>query len=102
MSLSDVEPRQRTRPSQSATHTRSSVALLTKIRLMTDFRYLLIALAVSRLFFARRRLRTSRWHCALDDAAFRSEEHTSELQSLMRISYAVFCVKKKKKTEQII
>src|SRR3546814_2838309 len=29
-------------------------------------------------------------------ADFRSEEHTSELQSLMRISYAVFCLKKKK------
>src|SRR3546814_9722425 len=29
-------------------------------------------------------------------AAHRSEEHTSELQSLMRISYAVFCLKKKK------
>src|SRR3546814_10272879 len=28
--------------------------------------------------------------------SFRSEEHTSELQSLMRISYAVFCLKKKK------
>src|SRR3546814_4787188 len=28
-------------------------------------------------------------------SAFRSEEHTSELQSLMRISYAVFCLKKK-------
>src|SRR3546814_4350791 len=28
-------------------------------------------------------------------ASFRSEEHTSELQSLMRISYAVFCLKKK-------
>src|SRR3546814_5350751 len=31
-------------------------------------------------------------------AASRSEEHTSELQSLMRISYAVFCLKKKKET----
>src|SRR3546814_2192685 len=31
-------------------------------------------------------------------ARCRSEEHTSELQSLMRISYAVFCLKKKKKT----
>src|SRR3546814_1392833 len=31
-------------------------------------------------------------------AANRSEEHTSELQSLMRISYAVFCLKKKKYT----
>src|SRR3546814_5473964 len=30
----------------------------------------------------------------------RSEEHTSELQSLMRISYAVFCLKKKKLTQQ--
>src|SRR3546814_9027358 len=30
--------------------------------------------------------------------AARSEEHTSELQSLMRISYAVFCLKNKKKT----
>src|SRR3546814_12016717 len=32
-------------------------------------------------------------HAAME---FRSEEHTSELQSLMRISYAVFCLKKKK------
>src|SRR3546814_4628990 len=32
----------------------------------------------------------------LVDLADRSEEHTSELQSLMRISYAVFCLKKKK------
>src|SRR3546814_4324942 len=31
----------------------------------------------------------------------RSEEHTSELQSLMRISYAVFCLKKKKKKTNI-
>src|SRR3546814_6456210 len=30
----------------------------------------------------------------------RSEEHTSELQSLMRISYAVFCLKKKNNTKQ--
>src|SRR3546814_6884443 len=33
--------------------------------------------------------------------ANRSEEHTSELQSLMRISYAVFCLKKKKKKQLI-
>src|SRR3546814_1117985 len=32
----------------------------------------------------------------------RSEEHTSELQSLMRISYAVFCLKKKKKKNKYI
>src|SRR3546814_1374456 len=35
---------------------------------------------------------------SLGDRAPRSEEHTSELQSLMRISYAVFCLKKKKIT----
>src|SRR3546814_1292687 len=34
------------------------------------------------------------------EAAARSEEHTSELQSLMRISYAVFCLKKKKDNNQ--
>src|SRR3546814_10138197 len=35
------------------------------------------------------------------DQLGRSEEHTSELQSLMRISYAVFCLKKKHKTQYI-
>src|SRR3546814_4244776 len=35
------------------------------------------------------------------DDGIRSEEHTSELQSLMRISYAVFCLKKKKKQKRI-
>src|SRR3546814_8847524 len=34
------------------------------------------------------------------DGVARSEEHTSELQSLMSISYAVFCLKKKKMTEE--
>src|SRR3546814_6359371 len=36
-------------------------------------------------------------HCVIWSA--RSEEHTSELQSLMRISYAVFCLKKKKQKQ---
>src|SRR3546814_1488609 len=35
-------------------------------------------------------------------SAVRSEEHTSELQSLMRISYAVFCLKKNKENRQIM
>src|SRR3546814_5648658 len=35
-----------------------------------------------------------------DRSLLRSEEHTSELQSLMRISYAVFCLKKKKQDRQ--
>src|SRR3546814_2184558 len=34
------------------------------------------------------------------EIAIRSEEHTSELQSLMRISYAVFCLKKKNETTE--
>src|SRR3546814_3398057 len=37
-----------------------------------------------------------------DVAAVRSEEHTSELQSLMRISYAVFCLKKKNKHKETL
>src|SRR3546814_6609896 len=37
---------------------------------------------------------------AIAVVAMRSEEHTSELQSLMRISYAVFCLKKKTKTKR--
>src|SRR3546814_5723163 len=36
----------------------------------------------------------------VDAGRARSEEHTSELQSLMRISYAVFCLKKKKKQQK--
>src|SRR3546814_5420103 len=38
-------------------------------------------------------------HDELVTMSRRSEEHTSELQSLMRISYAVFCLKKKKQTK---
>src|SRR3546814_4885578 len=40
------------------------------------------------------RMSRRRWICATPPS--RSEEHTSELQSLMRISYAVFCLKQKK------
>src|SRR3546814_2093534 len=56
------------------------------------------------------RAATSPWHRHKEDhcpqpphrtrPADRSEEHTSELQSLMRISYAVFCLKKKTKTHE--
>src|SRR3546814_2237364 len=51
-----------------------------------------------RLFFnSHERSDRSRVQRALRQQSCRSEEHTSELQSLMRISYAVFCLKKKKK-----
>src|SRR3546814_14371245 len=46
---------------------------------------------VDRLHCRTRQLRRA------DEMLHRSEEHTSELQSLMRISYAVFCLKKKQK-----
>src|SRR3546814_1813695 len=49
---------------------------------------------------ARRAARQRQWSrtCrVVSKGTPRSEEHTSELQSLMRISYAVFCLKKKKK-----
>src|SRR3546814_4867909 len=41
-------------------------------------------------------------HGGASHANMRSEEHTSELQSLMRISYAVFCLKKKNNTNNKI
>src|SRR3546814_5876462 len=47
------------------------------------------------------RLREAEWTDGRDvTGQDRSEEHTSELQSLMRISYAVFCLKKKNKQKQ--
>src|SRR3546814_7859818 len=45
--------------------------------------------------FTGRMMDGRRWSDGLHQAVERSEEHTSELQSLMRISYAVFCLKKK-------
>src|SRR3546814_3926856 len=50
-------------------------------------------------FFADGKYKLAGEGKTLDSAGMvkRSEEHTSELQSLMRISYAVFCLKKKKK-----
>src|SRR3546814_8677694 len=53
---------------------------------------------VSRRFRAWQRVRDRARPDRHQRACRRSEEHTSELQSLMRISYAVFCLKKKKDT----
>src|SRR3546814_5259486 len=53
------------------------------------------ASALERLFRAAGFAVLDLW-TGYDDQYLRSEEHTSELQSLMRISYAVFCLKKKK------
>src|SRR3546814_8753502 len=48
----------------------------------------------------RRRCASASATIARRPVDWRSEEHTSELQSLMRISYAVFCLKKKKKNQK--
>src|SRR3546814_5500708 len=53
------------------------------------------------IFFAPRKV-VSEVEIKDSFASLRSEEHASELQSLMRISYAVFCLKKKKQNEQMI
>src|SRR3546814_9300185 len=45
--------------------------------------------------------RAYRWMISRASALSRSEEHTSELQSLMRISYAVLCLNKKKHTKDV-
>src|SRR3546814_2514955 len=45
--------------------------------------------------------RSSCWKSGSSCPSGRSEEHTSELQSLMRISYAVFCLKNKNKNEHL-
>src|SRR3546814_5950034 len=57
---------------------------------------------VDRQMEAVRGLRAGRVRCRDAEVEGRSEEHTSELQSLMRISYAVFCLKKKNKYRQRI
>src|SRR3546814_5509224 len=55
------------------------------------------------IYRGRLPLGTDVWRLGAAPLPARSEEHTSELQSLMRISYAVFCLKKKKnKNKQYI
>src|SRR3546814_6508651 len=53
----------------------------------------LLASACSRLTFVKPDMGSREYEDLTPDYEFRSEEHTSELQSLMRISYAVFCLK---------
>src|SRR3546814_1650158 len=81
-------PEDRTLPAAAINGRRGSVALLAVAAL---FATQLSATAATSA-------RGSAWTSAALDPGLRSEEHTSELQSLMRISYAVFCLKKKKTT----
>src|SRR3546814_4343290 len=63
-----------------------------------QFAAALALLSVGPLYFAARAADPGHHRRHIDDA--RSEEHTSELQSLMRISYAVFCLKKNNTHQQ--
>src|SRR3546814_8759683 len=55
---------------------------------------------VRRVVTTKRVIRTATPQTQVVTQTIRSEEHTSELQSLMRISYAVFCLKKKNKSRK--
>src|SRR3546814_4272971 len=57
-------------------------------------------LCIPVLEFTRRGDCSRQRRCSSRSGTRRSEEHTSELQSLMRISYAVFCLKKKKEKKK--
>src|SRR3546814_10160212 len=65
-----------------------------EIEIAVDLVDCLVEFGSDRLSFVEGQRRSQQFHAG--EAAFRSEEHTSELQSLMRISYAVFCLKKQK------
>src|SRR3546814_3613233 len=86
-----------------------AVRLLSDNRIVGSTRYLNIAPAHRRLEIGNTWYAPAVWASQVNPECkllllrhARSEEHTSELQSLMRISYAVFCLKKKTKTETVI
>src|SRR3546814_2035707 len=70
---------------------------------LVGFGFALLTLAVSVVSFPMAVDKPVNWGVAVRTSCrvARSEEHTSELQSLMRISYAVFCLNKKKITNNI-
>src|SRR3546814_3522967 len=60
--------------------------------------YVTVKVEINRPLLGTRTLGVERNHDLVGGGRARSDEHTSELQSLMRISYAVFCLKKKNNT----
>src|SRR3546814_7678725 len=75
------------------------VRVLTQWEGVDELRHLAPDMATAQSWFASHRYSNARFEVVGDEAnPIRSEEHTSELQSLMRISSAVFCLKKKNKT----
>src|SRR3546814_2466520 len=78
---------------------------LTELGLIDEYRIYLHPVALGRgtPYFAGPRPRLHLMtHDRIGEDVVRSEEHTSELQSLMRISYAVFCLKKKNITNKYV
>src|SRR3546814_3077606 len=89
--------KRRPRSPGPAANCRTQGTGLARVQLMLERRHLVMA-------FAHRgkarldELANRGIEIPVGERALRSEEHTSELQSLMRISYAVFCLKNKKNT----
>src|SRR3546814_2044574 len=78
------------------------VRVLTQWEGVDELRHLAPDMATAQSWLASHRYSNARFEVVGDEANailpdLRSEEHTSELQSLMRLSYAVFCLKKKQK-----
>src|SRR3546814_6212414 len=68
------------------------------VRRHPDIRWLRREADLAKTAALQRKIIDSLWQTVKPGGHLRSEEHTSELQSLMRISYAVFCLKKKNNT----
>src|SRR3546814_7622067 len=86
---------------QGASRTHAAAGAVTHVKYLDHFRALailqIVLLHVGHAFLLRGFESPLPESNPVFAAVDRSEEHTSELQSLMRISYAVFCLKKKKK-----
>src|SRR3546814_5013463 len=83
-------------PARNATAVASAGSIATPARQMT----IAVALAAYTILRAMSASQLAARCRNIGRIVARSEEHTSELQSLMRISYAVFCLKKKKTKNQ--
>src|SRR3546814_8971796 len=87
-----------------AWHRPAQIAVFGMVLLLLHFVWVRVALLWFALYFSSGTppLDAIPFYLMEAENLHRSEEHTSELQSLMRISYAVFCLKKKKNTNKIV
>src|SRR3546814_8969800 len=86
-------------PTKARSSRRRSNPNLLVAPVMQDKRFLVIPISCIRSGRTLKQAPKCGLRSQFTDDKNRSEEHTSELQSLMRISYAVFCLKKKKNTK---